>query len=216
MPINEKPILIFDLETTGLDYRKHDISQIGALVLDPRTLEPIPNGEFVSYVKPERPENADPGALRVTNLSLDFLMKQKDISVVWHEFANFVNSFNYRKSKFSAPIPAGYNILNFDFKFINPLMKRYGQWDESKDEQKLFGWPPLDCMHMMWTWMESNPNLKSISMDSLRNYFGINEQGHDALVDCRTVARLLKRFLHWQRTLAAKYKFEGSFKIETN
>lgn len=211
MPINTKPIVVFDLETLGLDWRSHDISQIAAIVLDPRTLDPLPNAEFVSYIKPLRPENADPGALRVTGLTLEMLSEAPSLDVVWSNFTEFINKYNFKKTKFSAPIPCGYNILSFDFKFLMPIMKKYGQWDDVRDEQKLFGWPPIDVMHLIWGWTESLGDLKSISMDALRQYFGIEEMGHDALVDVRTTARILKRFLAFQRSLAGKHKFKGAF-----
>ena len=58
MAINGKNIICFDVESAGLDYRKHDIVQLAAIVIDPRSLEVIPGAEFCSFIKPERPENA--------------------------------------------------------------------------------------------------------------------------------------------------------------
>lgn len=218
MPVNMKPICIFDFETLGLDYRKHDVVQIGALMVDPRGLDVLPGGEFKSMLRPERPENAEQGALRVTGFKLEELMEAPLAKVVWQDFFHWVGSFNPKGGKFTRPIPCGYNIIKFDFKFLDEQLKRYGLWDDGQDEGKLFGFPIIDLMHIMWAWFESSSDPAKLNMDCLRGFFGIDEVGHDALVDCYTVQKLLKRFLNFKRTIVNgnKVKFKGAFRELSN
>lgn len=56
-------LAIIDLETTGFDPRKHEIIEIGCVVVDEMTLEVI--DQFDMKIKPEYIEDADPGAFKV-------------------------------------------------------------------------------------------------------------------------------------------------------
>ena len=68
-------------------------------------------------------------------------------------------------------------------------------------------------MNIAWLWFESVPDIKSLTLDSLRDYLGIDKTGaHDALKDVRDCADILVRFLRLHRSLAAKIKFRDSFK----
>ena len=58
-----------------------------------------------------------------------------------------------------------------------------------------------------------NQDLKSYSMDSLRDYFGISKDGaHDAIKDVKDTAEIMIRFMKLHRNLASKIKFKNSFK----
>jgi DNA polymerase III epsilon subunit-like protein len=67
-------------------------------------------------------------------------------------------------------------------------------------------------MNLVFYWFENNSDLKSYTLDSLRDYFGISKDGaHDALKDVRDTAEIIIRFLKLHRSLSQKIKFKNSF-----
>ena len=67
-------------------------------------------------------------------------------------------------------------------------------------------------MNLMFYWFESNQDLKSYTLDSVRDYFGISKTGaHDALKDVKDTAELIVRFMKLHRNLGQKIKFKDSF-----
>jgi DNA polymerase III epsilon subunit-like protein len=67
-------------------------------------------------------------------------------------------------------------------------------------------------MNIAWLWFESVSDIKSLSLDNLRDYLGIDKtNAHDAIKDVKDCAEILIRFLRLHRTLSKKIKFKGSF-----
>ena len=67
-------------------------------------------------------------------------------------------------------------------------------------------------MNLVFYWFEHNNELKSYTLDSLRDYFGISKTGaHDALKDVMDTAQIIIRFLKLHRNLGQKVKFKNSF-----
>ena len=70
----------------------------------------------------------------------------------------------------------------------------------------------IDLMHLMFLWFEDNDDIKSLSLDSMRDYFGMSkDNAHDALGDVHDCAEILIRFLRLHRNQAKKIKFRNSF-----
>ena len=58
----------------------------------------------------------------------------------------------------------------------------------------------------------NNPEIKSISMDNMREYMGLSdENAHDALQDVKDTANIMIRFMKFYRGLASRTKFEKAF-----
>jgi exonuclease I len=117
-----------------------------------------------------------------------------------------------KKSQFTAPIAAGYNIIRFDSKIIERLSMKYGNTNSEKSSCLFFPRDTIDLMNTVFYWFEGNNELKNYTLDHLRDYFGIAKEGaHDALKDVEDTAELTIRFLKLHRKLAAKIKFKDSF-----
>lgn len=214
MPTYSRPYIVLDTETTGTDCNKHDVTQIGAVMLDGLTLEPLPNGEFCSMVRPERWDTIEENALKVTGFTIEQLKEAPSQKLVWSNFRSFVNKFNYKKNPFFAPAIVAYN-ASFDLGFINALSQKYGDWDEVKNRSKLFGFPTIDAMQLVFFWFESVPDLKRINLDSMRQYLGWPPgKAHDALADAKFTSEIFRRFLHFHRKLHTKDRFKGVFANE--
>jgi len=130
-------------------------------------------------------------------------------------FTNYLEMYHSRsskKSQFSAPIAAGYNINRFDLPIVDRLSNKYGNVSKELKTDIFYPRDVVDIMNLIFYWFENNGDLKSYSLDSLRDYFGISKEGaHDALKDVKDCADILIRFLRLHRNLSNKIKFKDSF-----
>lgn len=228
--INYNKICVFDFETDGSDPRECSPVQIAAVIVDPIKLEIVPNSEFNINFKPEVLESNN--EYQYTTDILDFHSKVKGCSKddvlkewknypkqqqSWNMFVNYLDKYHSRsskKSQFSAPIAAGYNIHRFDLKIIERLSQKYGNTNKENNSDIFYPRDVIDVMNLVFFWFESNSELKSYTMDSLREYFGIDKEGaHDAIKDVKDTADIMIRFMKLHRNLSSKVKFKNSFKI---
>lgn len=226
--INYNKICVFDFETDGSDPRGCSPVQIAAVIVDPIKLEIVPNSEFNIFFKPEVLEKND-NYVYETDI-LDFHAKvrgstKEQILSEWKEypiqdqswklFTNYLMMHHTRsskKSQFSAPIAAGYNINRFDLPIIDRLSRKYGNVNKEDRSDIFYPRDVLDIMNLVFYWFENNNDVKNLSLDALRDYLGISKLGaHDALKDVKDCAEILIRFLKLHRNLGQKIKFKDSF-----
>lgn len=215
-----RDILVFDFETGGRNPLKCQPTQIAALALDGKNFRP--KGEFNSLMRPIIDDDAavaaglDPledEALRKTRKTREELANAPMPESVWNKFSVFVNKYNWKGSPYFAPIPCGFNIIGYDMKIVDRLCKQYGPWDEKRGCQKLFHQIyKIDVMDDVWLWTEGDPNVKSISMDSLRERMGLSsENAHDALQDVKDVANIFIKLQKSRRAVYRNMKFDKAF-----
>lgn len=226
--VNYNKICVFDFETDGSDPLTCSPVQIAAIMIDPLSLEIIDGSEFNTHFKPEVLEN-DNNYKYKTDI-LEFHAKVKGCSSEqvlaewykypdqkhsWNMFINYLEKYHSRsskKSQFSAPIAAGYNINRFDLHIIERLCQKYGNLNKEKRSGIFYPRDVVDGMNLMFYWFENNNDLKSYTLDSVRDYFGISKTGaHDALKDVKDTADIIVRFLKLHRNLGQKVKFKDSF-----
>jgi inhibitor of KinA sporulation pathway (predicted exonuclease) len=90
----------------------------------------------------------------------------------------------------------------------------FGPWDKDRQEETLF-FPrdSIDLMRVIWLWVENMTDIKSLSMDAMREWLGISSEGsHTADKDVLDGAHMLIKFLKLHRNFAPKVKFKDSFK----
>jgi DNA polymerase III epsilon subunit-like protein len=224
-----KKICVFDFETDGSNPLVCSPVQLAALIIDPVKLEIVPGSEFNAFFKPEIMENN--ANYKYETDIIEFHSKVKGCSqeeiysawnkypsqeVSWKAFVSYLekyNCFGYKKkSIFSAPIAAGYNINRFDLKIIQRLSEKYKNVDAKENISTLF-YPRdvLDIMNLVFYWFE-NINIKNYSLDTIRDYMGISKDGaHDALKDVKDCAKILLRFMRLHRNLSDKIMFKDAF-----
>lgn len=226
--INYNRICVFDFETDGSDPSLCSPVQMAALMIDPLNLEIIDGSEFNINFKPEVLENNDNYTYE-TDI-LDFHAKVKgcskdEVLASWYEypkqdhswklFTSYLDKYHSRatkKSQFSAPIAAGYNIHRFDLHIIDRLSKKYGNLNKENRTDLFYPRDTIDAIQLMFYWFEHNSDLKSYSLDTVRDYLGIDKTGaHDALKDVKDTAAIIIRFLKLHRNLGQKVKFKDSF-----
>lgn len=227
---NLQKICVFDMETDGSDPEVCSPVQIAAIMVDPISLEIISNSEFNINLKPEKLSNdkdytySDSDVLdfhsKVRGCSKEDILKDwhgySDQKTGWDRFISYLDLYHTRtkgkKSCFSAPIAAGYNINRFDMRIINRLSKKYDNTNKEGNSSLFYPRDVIDIMNVIFYWFEGNNELKNYTLDNLRDYLGISKAGaHDALKDVKDTAEIMVRFLKLHRNLGKKVKFKGSF-----
>ena len=215
-----RDIIVFDFETGGRNPMRCQPTQIAAIALDGRNFRL--KGEFNSMMRPIIDDDeaiaadVDPieeGALKVTGQTRAKLAKAPLPKGVWKKLCAFVNKYNWKGTPYFAPIPAGFNILGYDMHIVNRLCKEYGPWDDKRQQQKLFHQIyKIDVMDDVWLWTEGDPNVKSISMDALRERMGLSsDNAHDALQDVKDTANIFIKLQKSRRAVYRNMKFEKAF-----
>lgn len=231
--INYNKICVFDFETDGSDPRVCSPVQIAAVMIDPLQLEVIEGSEFNMNFKPEVLEQSDDYKYETDILEFHSKVKscsQEDILNLWKKypkqehswklFVNYLDKYHTRsskKSQFTAPIAAGYNIYRFDLPIVNRLSVKYGNVNKENNSSIFYPRDVVDAMNLMFYWFEQNNDIKSYTLDTVRDYFGIPKEGaHDALKDVKDTADIIIRFMKLHRNLSKKIKFKGSFLDNNN
>lgn len=181
--------VFYDLETTGTDFERSAVIQIGA-ILDV-------NGEEVDRIdiklRPHEGANIDTKALAVTGLTIEELMEDPErISPkegYWRfmRFCEFTPGMRvYAESRIHR---AGYNILAFDNKMLEALGARAGDnYTYAK-----FHWPGIDVASIACAALrQKRGRMKDFKLMSVARAFDIDTDGqaHDALFDVRVTRAL--------------------------
>ncbi|NDB84410.1 MAG: 3'-5' exonuclease [Alphaproteobacteria bacterium] len=215
-----RDFIIFDFETGSRNPHKTQPTQIAALALDGRNL--AVKGQFNSEIQPIFDDEKaislglDPiedEALKITNKTRDQLSSAPSLKSVWSKFTKFVSQYNWKGDTFFNPIPVGFNIIGFDLIIVDRLCREYGPYDDERRQQKLFSKVyKIDIMDNIFTWTESDPSVKSISMDSLRERMGLSANGaHDALQDVKDEANIFIKLLKTHRAVYQNVNFDKAF-----
>jgi len=227
---NFQKFCVFDMETDGSNPDLCSPIQIAAVIVDPLKLEIVENSEFNISLKPELFEQNKEYDYSDSDI-LDFHAKVRSCSKAdilgswqnfqsqengWKMFVSYLEMYHAKtkgkKSCFSAPIAAGYNINRFDLRIVERLSKKYDNLNKEGRSSLFYPRDVVDVMNILFYWFEYNNELKNYTLDNLRDYLGISKEGaHDALKDVKDTANIMIRFLKLHRSLGNKVKFKGSF-----
>jgi len=211
-------ICIFDFETDSKKPLSCNPVEVACAMLDPFSLKLVKGSEFCSGIRPYNIDDID----YLTKDRLDTIAwhcrrkgcTQQELltewrsypyeKVVWQQFVSHINIYSKQNSRFHAPVAAGMNIKNFDLIIVDRLNVRYKQIE-------FFNYEIVDLRDLAFTWLRWDKRLHERSLDSLREYFGIDQgSSHTAMADVYDTSTLISRFLLLQKELFPKMKFKGS------
>lgn len=182
----KKDLLIIDTEFSGFDTAKHDLLQIAAVQLDRKTLKE--KKVFSTYVKPRHWKNRDPEAMAVNKITLADVKNAPSLEETAKLFAK-----NFDPKKVITTFYVGYN----DKRWLMYAFEKAGlKWPYDYHVFDL--WGLFYAFLAAQNGLTSNKHFGGFSLESLLKLMGVKEEGrlHDALVDCRTVAEMLRRVMH--------------------
>jgi len=179
-----KDILLIDEEATGLDHTRHEIIQIAGVLLDKKTLKE--KKHFVSYVRPKKWRTRDPEAMKVNHITWDQVKDAPDIKTVIQKLHR----------TFGTNVILSTYVGNLDITFLKTAFKN-SKLKYPFDHHVFDIWAVLYVMAAKKRLLTSKKDFAGFSQESLLAGLGMAVPAslHDALVDCRTEADLLRRAL---------------------
>ncbi len=173
-------IAFVDLETTGLDFRKHEILEIGVIRADARTLEIVAQCDV--RVCPERLENASTEALAIAGYSFENWAEASTLEVALARVAPL----------FESALVAGHNV-GFDWAFLEEAFRREELPLPEVDYHR------LDTASLAWP-LVATGELSSLSLSAVAALFGLERPSpHRALADARCSLEIARRLAHRMR-----------------
>jgi inhibitor of KinA sporulation pathway (predicted exonuclease) len=121
--MNYSNLCVIDFETSGKNPYRCQPIQLGAIMIDGRKLEILPNSIFCSYIQPiwdgvecERLglDMVTEEILDITHITIENLKSAPVLKSVWQEFIQYINKYNPKKSRWKAPIKCGMNFDRYD------------------------------------------------------------------------------------------------------
>ncbi|MCU0660647.1 MAG: 3'-5' exonuclease [Candidatus Pacebacteria bacterium] len=180
----KKHLLAFiDTETTGLDITKHEIVEIGGVIVSQSWDDPTNPvfeivDEFEFKVKPERIGDADPVALRVNGYDPS----------AWIFAYTLSEAMQLLAQKTKGAIMVGHNIC-FDFAFLEKAFIDTGV-------ENTMHYHKLDTISIAFAKLTTVEGIDKYSLRFLCEYFGIeNRNAHTALSDARATFALYKKLM---------------------
>ena len=182
----KKDILLIDTEFSGFDVpKKHDLLQIAAVLLDKKTLKE--KKYFNSYIKPVKWKSRDLESMDVNKITWEMVKDGPSLNQVVKKF-NRAFSHNIIQAFY-----VGYN----DKRILLEAYKRAGiKWP--------FDYHYFDLWGLFYAYLAAQNRLTSkkdfagFGLESLIKMLKIKidkNQMHNALVDCRLEAEILRRVM---------------------
>lgn len=169
----ERKLLFIDLEMTGLNPLIHEIIEMGAIVVNGKTLEI--EKEYEVKVRPEHIESATPEALEINGYNPE----------KWKDAISLNTALTELGQLAPEGLLAGWNIgtdkMFLEIAYIKQNLKFP------------FDYHALDIVPMAWLYGQSDPGLKELRLSSLCERLGlVRVDHHRALADIRTTVEVFK------------------------
>lgn len=182
-------VFYFDTETTGLDFIKTDIIQLGYIIeLDNEIAE-----KGIIYCQPFNYATIEKGALEVNKTTLEMLKGYQSPEKAYEDIIRILNRYVDKYNKKDKFIPAGYNV-NFDIQ----MLKSFFMKNNNKYFGAYFNYHALDPISLLYM-LEFKKILKleNYKLTTACEYFRIKLEAHNALNDIEATRELIKKLLEY-------------------
>lgn len=179
MLYTERNMILTDLETTGLDPKTSEVIEIGALKVNPITLEVL--DEFVTPVIFDA-ANADPEALLVNG----YASRSHEWKNAMFRFEAFHKYFEFSREGYFA----SWGLL-FDWSFIEKELRFFKIPDLSRNHRGVFERHFVDLPSVVWGILGPQP---SMSLSNIAEGLGLSREPdpHTALGGAKHALEVLR------------------------
>lgn len=186
-------LLYFDVETTGLDSKRHGIIQLSGLI----EVDGIEKERFNYNIAPFESDAYSDKALLVHKVTRNEMRAFPKPQEIYSKFVKMLSQYVERYDTTDKFTPIGYNV-RFDLDFLNQFFL--------KNNDTYFGsyvsWYAVDPLALLYFLKFQNKiKLENYKLETVCNHFGIELQAHDAFSDILATKRLLE-------ILQNKFKYE--------
>ncbi len=169
-------LVFIDLETTGLDVTKHEIIEIGCMIVNGENFEVIE--EYSAKVKPVNIEAGDESALKLTGYSDD----------KWSDSIDLKIAINKVFQMTKGGMVAGWNVA-FDWAFIEAAFRKLGI-------ESNFNYHKVDVQAIAYAILYNNSEIDNLRLRSIASYYGFNlGEVHGAMEDIRITFEVFKKLM---------------------
>lgn len=182
-----KKVLWLDVETTGLDCRKHGLREVG-FIIEINGVE-VDKGVFKinPFTYTTKDVEIDDYALEISKVSIEDLESYDSSSYCFKELMKKLVKYVNVNDKNDCFVIAGYNTA-FDIGFIKEWFKEMGLLDSYKD---LFHYKSLDVFSIVFALRHIGLNsAENDKLETMCNYFDIEIEAHNALSDIEATKKL--------------------------
>lgn len=182
-----KKVLWLDVETTGLDCRKHGLREVGFII----EIDGVEVDKGVFRINPftytTKDVEIDDYALEISKVSIEDLESYDRVSYCFKELMKKLVKYVNVNDKNDCFVIAGYNTA-FDIGFIKEWFKEMGLLDSYKD---LFHYKSLDVFSIVFALRHIGLNsAENDKLETMCNYFDIEIEAHNALSDIEATKKL--------------------------
>ena len=182
-----KKVLWLDVETTGLDCKKHGLREVGFII----EIDGVEVDKGVFRINPftytTKDVEIDDYALEISKVSIEDLESYDRVSYCFKELMKKLVKYVNVNDKNDCFVIAGYNTA-FDIGFIKEWFKEMGLLDSYKD---LFHYKSLDVFSIVFALRHIGLNsAENDKLETMCNYFGIEIEAHNALSDIEATKKL--------------------------
>lgn len=182
--MRKRNLAFIDTETTGLSLDKHEIIEIGCVLVSQddngkpgfKKLE-----EFEFKIKPEHIETADPIALKINGYN----------ETDWADAVSLNSALEILSQKTEDAIMVGHNV-SFDYSFLEKSFEKTGIKNKMHYHK-------LDTISIAFAKLYEIKDIEKFSLRYLCEYFGVvNEKAHTALADARATFEIFVKLMNKQ------------------
>ena len=182
-----KKVLWLDVETTGLDCKKHGLREVGFII----EIDGVEVDKGVFKINPftytTKDVEIDAYALEISKVSIEDLESYDRANYCFKELMKKLVKYVNVNDKNDCFVIAGYNTA-FDIGFIKEWFKEMGLLDSYKD---LFHYKSLDVFSIVFALRHIGLNsAENDKLETMCNYFDIQIDAHNALSDIEATKKL--------------------------
>lgn len=177
--ILQQPLAFIDIETTGLDYEKGEIIELGVVIAELRDGALMVTDEIDLKIAPKHIETADAQALRINGYN----------EAEWIFAVSIEEALKLFVERTAGAVFVAHNIT-FDYGFIEANLRRYGI------EHKMH-YHKLDTLALAFGVLQNNDDMGKLSLRALCEKYGIeNKKAHSAFADAYATYEVFKKLLN--------------------